>query len=92
MKLNCTFSKIKFAALAGLTVISLQAPLVHADDGANIGGSQNQGDPTAIRGGGGSANAGGGGGGANAGGGGGANAGPQPSTCCTPTACITPCP
>ncbi|KAA8690603.1 hypothetical protein F4W70_30030 [Pseudomonas cannabina] len=67
MKLNCTFSKIKFAALAGLTVISLQAPLVHADDGANnMAGSQNQGDTIAAE--------------------------PQPSVCCTPMACITPCP
>ncbi|WP_221041419.1 hypothetical protein, partial [Pseudomonas syringae] len=61
MKLNCTFSKIKFAALAGLTVISLQAPLVHADGGANIGGSQNQGDPIASRGGASGAKAGAGG-------------------------------
>ncbi|ARA78620.1 hypothetical protein PLA107_029175 [Pseudomonas amygdali pv. lachrymans str. M301315] len=82
MKLKDIFSKTKFIALASFAVLSLQIPLVHADGGAQIGGAQSQGS--------GALNSGSGQGSTAQSG---SQSGPRDSsTCCTPTACITPCP
>ncbi|KPY92621.1 hypothetical protein ALO36_05151 [Pseudomonas syringae pv. tomato] len=82
MKLKDICSKTKFIALASFAVLSLQMPLVHADGGAQLSGAQGQGSAALNSG---------------SGQGGTAQSGSQSgsrdsSTCCTPTACITPCP